>query len=80
LADDPRPNVYLRQQRAEQALDRYAPGDEKGYVQVPIDRAIEMLPERVKSRGDEAAVRIKSDGLVDAGESNSGRVLREVRP
>ncbi|HWA98646.1 MAG TPA: hypothetical protein VG713_09145 [Pirellulales bacterium] len=79
LEDDPRPNAFLRQQQAERALDRYASGDEPGFVQIPIARAIELLPDRVRSR-TEPAPAAKSQGLVDAGEPNSGRLLQGAAP
>ncbi len=79
LVDDTRPNVFLRQQSAEASLDRYGPTADDGYIRVPIERAMQQLPARIKSR-DEQPTADKSRGLVDAGESNSGRMFERSTP
>ena len=70
-------NVYIRQQHKEEQLRSYGPA-EKGYVHVPIDRAIDFLANKlpVRAKQPTADQKRRADGLVDAGESNSGRVFR----
>jgi hypothetical protein len=70
-------NVYLREEQQEAILQSYGPvGD--GYVHIPIDHAIDLLagklPVRPKQPNAEQARR--QNGLVDAGEPNSGRMFR----
>ncbi len=59
-------------------LRQYGPSDEKGYVQIPIDRAIEQISGKLPSRPmpPQDTMR-RSFGLVDYGEPNSGRVFRK---
>jgi hypothetical protein len=70
-------DAHARLEAQKQQLESYGPTGEKGFVHVPIEQAIERLadqfPIRKPSRdaGDSASV--KSRGLVNAGESNSGR-------
>jgi hypothetical protein len=65
-------------------LDSYGPTREEGYIHIPIDRAMDllagdkklretMLPSRPEPPAEQ---RRRSDGLVDAGASNSGRMFR----
>jgi hypothetical protein len=65
-------------------LNRYGPTADKGFIHIPIDRALDLLAndrqlrERLLPWRPEppAAQRRRSDGLVDAGEPNSGRMFR----
>ncbi len=74
-------NVALRYEAKESVLKSYGPAGE-GYVHIPIDRAIDMLADKLPARangpGEEQAKR--QNGLVDDGESNSGRLLRGGTP
>lgn len=70
-------NVYLRQERKEGILDSYgAAGD--GYIHIPIDRAMDYLAGKLPVRGSQpsAGQARRSNGLVDSGASNSGRMFR----
>jgi hypothetical protein len=62
----------------EAVLRSYGPTSREGYVHIPIDRALELLdnklPVREQQPSDEQAKR--QNGLVDGGEPNSGRMFR----
>jgi hypothetical protein len=70
-------DVNKRQTAQERILNSYGPTADKGFVHVPIRQAIRavagQLPVRHKSPGETA----EDNGLIDAGESNSGRMFRE---
>lgn len=72
-----RSNVYERQETREQRLESYGPTEETGYAHVPIDEAIKHLTNKLPSRRAAPADRHRQNGLVDGGESNSGRMFRE---
>ena len=71
------PNVYRRELRGEEALNSYGSTEEAGYIRVPIDRAMDLLPGELPIRKDEQPVASKDDGLIHAGDSNSGRLFRK---
>ncbi len=82
-----RPNIPAAEQPPVEStslprdLERLQPTSEAGYVQIPIDRAIELVVPRLKVRPPPAAEGAAKDrGLVDGGESNSGRMLRGQAP
>jgi heme/copper-type cytochrome/quinol oxidase subunit 1 len=75
LANDPISNVYLRQQAREKKLNSYGHTEDKGYVHVPIERAMQAVVGELKARKDTSEPR--ENGLYDAGESNSGRLFRK---
>jgi hypothetical protein len=63
-------------------LHQFGPTDRPGYVHIPIERAIELIPEKLPVRKDQPPddqLR-HQNGLVGDGESNSGRLFREKRP
>lgn len=84
-------DVYKRQENREKLLDSYGPTRERGFVHIPIERAIALMEtdryrlkarkvpaeEEQKRRYEEQ--RRRSGGLVDYGESNSGRLFRRGR-
>jgi hypothetical protein len=65
----------------EATLDSYGPSDDEGFIRVPIDRAMDFLVGRLpvrkeqpqKKSGDGKA---RDRGMVNAGDSNSGRLFR----
>jgi len=79
-----RPDVYKREAAKLRVLDSYGPTQEKGYVHIPINQAIELLATDQKLRDTwlrsrpepSPEQRRRSEGLVDAGDSNSGRMFR----
>jgi len=77
MAGIDKPNVYVRESDRLKVLDSYGPSEEDGYVHIPIERAMEMLADKLPARKEPPAEqRRRSGGLVDAGESNSGRMFR----
>jgi hypothetical protein len=75
-------DVFRRMEVREEALNSYGLlPDEKGYVHIPIDEAIRLLANKLpvrKGRGAEGDRR--ANGLLDWGESNSGRLFGEKAP
>jgi hypothetical protein len=57
-------------------LDGYGPAAEKGYVHIPISRAMELLENKLPARQEPAGREERADGLLNAGASNSGRLFR----
>ncbi|MHB1033085.1 MAG: hypothetical protein ACYC35_02315 [Pirellulales bacterium] len=73
----PGPSKSLAEQ--ETALHRYGSTAEEGFVHIPIDQAMKAVAGKLpagKSRPETAT----AGGLMEAGESNSGRVLRGPSP
>jgi hypothetical protein len=64
-------------------LERYGPADEKGFLRIPLQRAMALapgqLPIRKQDRQPKPGSTVKDRGLVDGGESNSGRMFRQAR-
>jgi hypothetical protein len=63
----------------EQLLATYDSTPEEGYIRIPIERAMDLVSGKLRSRSQGRPTG-KDSGLVDAGESNSGRMLREPPP
>jgi hypothetical protein len=57
-------------------LNSYGPTPEDGYVHVPIGRAMKLVQRQLRSRADRQTEDKRENGLVDAGEPNSGRMYR----
>ena len=58
--------------------DSYGQTDERGFVRVPVERAIDHLAGKLPSRQEpDADARRRAGGLIAHGESNSGRVFRK---
>jgi hypothetical protein len=70
------PNVYLRERLQEESLHSYGATPHDGFVHIPIDRAMTWLENRLPARLEPPNSLSKANGLIDAGESNSGRLLR----
>jgi hypothetical protein len=71
-----RPNVYLNYAAKETQLHSYGPTDEPGFIHIPIDVAIQRVAGKLPVRERPSDIVVKDNGLVDAGESNSGRMFR----
>jgi hypothetical protein len=69
-------DVYRREEAKESILHSYGPTREKGFVHVPIDWAIEQAANQLPFRAKQPRA-ARDRGLIDAGESNSGRMFRE---
>jgi hypothetical protein len=71
-------DIYERMKSSEWALDSYGDTPEEGFVHIPVERAMRLLEGKLPARAAPVAGRAeKSRGLVDAGESNSGRMFRK---
>jgi hypothetical protein len=70
-------NVFERQETKEKRLAGVGPTREKGFVHIPIDRAMKYLAGKLKGRKKPpAGIGDRDNGLVGGGEPNSGRKLR----
>jgi hypothetical protein len=76
----PTSNVAKWEQGEEKSLETYGSSDEKGYVHIPLERAMQMLAGHLPARKDADCPKFRDKGLVDAGESNSGRMFRGGAP
>jgi hypothetical protein len=70
-------DVYARQRDKEAALKSYGKSEEAGYVHIPIETAMQHFASKLPVRKHQPAGPHRDLGLVDAGESNSGRLLRK---
>jgi hypothetical protein len=71
-------SAYARELINEQHLHSYGGPSEGGYIRIPIDRAMDVLAKRgLPARKQSPKEDRKANGLVDSGESNSGRMYRE---
>jgi hypothetical protein len=68
-------NVYVIEASRERILNSYG-ALESGYVHIPIQRAMDLLANKLPVRPKPAGNAQKENGLVDAGEPNSGRMFR----
>jgi hypothetical protein len=76
-----RSNMYVREAAKEELLHSYGPTSDQEFVRIPIDRAITLLENKLPARPEPpASQRRRENGLVDAGEPNSGRLFREKPP
>lgn len=83
MSDIEKGNVYLREQVKETTLHSYATLEEKGYVRVPIEQAMDYLAQKDRLPARAAPpddVTRRQGGLVNGGASNSGRLMREKSP
>jgi hypothetical protein len=65
--------------KQEQELHRYGKSADKGFVQVPIEQAIKAVAAKLPVAKGSSPGR-DGNGLVDDGQSNSGRMFRGVAP
>lgn len=73
----PVPNGVDRESGQENLLSSYGSTPDEGFIRIPIDRALDFLANKLPHRESSAAKDSRDNGLVDDGESNSGRVFRE---
>ncbi|MCE5268156.1 MAG: hypothetical protein LLG00_09755 [Planctomycetaceae bacterium] len=64
----------------QRVLDSYGPSGEKGFVHIPIEQAIKAVAGRLPVRHKPPEAPVKSRGLVNSGDSNSGRMFRGDSP
>lgn len=77
---DTEPDVFYRLADKEAILHSYGQALEPGYVHIPIERAIELVVDQLPVRAKAPPDAYKADGLLDAGESSSGRMFRGKKP
>jgi hypothetical protein len=78
LEDRGAPSAYSVNLPDEHTLETYGPTAEKGFVHIPIDRAMQLLKDKLPSRPQPSAEqRIRQNGLLDGGGPNAGRLFRE---
>jgi hypothetical protein len=75
-------DVFARQKAKSNMLNAFGPTGEQGFVHIPIDRAMELLANKlpVRKQGVEANAPRRDNGLVSGGASNSGRLLNRRSP
>jgi hypothetical protein len=78
----PRPSSLIPHSSAkipdEVHLASYGPTDEKGFIYIPIERAMELVAKKLPSRPASSSEDTKrQNGLVDDGGPNSGRMFRK---
>ncbi len=73
------PNVFLREEAKEKILDSTGPTAERGFVHIPIERAMKLVVKQLPVRKQAHTGPAKDNGLVDSGEPNSGRLFRKGR-
>lgn len=71
-----RENVYRRELVKEAVLHSYGDTSDEGFVHIPIEQAMQLVAGKLKVRADQPAAPHHDRGLVDGGESNSGRLFR----
>jgi hypothetical protein len=76
LEKTPASNVAKWEQGEEKLLETYGTTDEKGFVKIPLRRAMETIADHLPARKEADRPKFRDKGLVDAGESNSGRMFR----
>jgi hypothetical protein len=62
---------------SEAELRRYGHSDESGFVHIPIDRAMDRLAGKLPTKQATAEQDRRSNGLIDDGASNSGRLFQK---
>ena len=76
----PASNVSRWEQGEEKALETYGTSDEKGFVRIPLKEAMQIVVGQLPSRKPADQPKYPDRGLIDAGESNSGRMFRGGSP
>lgn len=72
-----RENVFRIEASKERVLHRYGETPDKGFVHIPIEQAMEIVVPELKARTNPPSGQQRDYGLVDGGDSNSGRMLRK---
>ena len=80
MAGFERSNVYVREAAKEAVRDAYGATEEKGYVRIPVQRAMKLLENRLPARTQPGQDQRRQQGLIDGGGPNSGRMMREKEP
>ena len=70
-------DVFAHQIAMERDLHKYGETGEKGFVHIPIERAMKLVIETIPVRKEAARPPAKGFGLVGGGESSAGREFSE---
>ncbi len=70
------PAVAKRLGDEQEELNRYGASEEKGFVHIPIQEAIKATAGKLPIRKQQPSEAVKDNGLIDAGQSNSGRMFK----
>ena len=73
-------DVSKRLAEKEKALNGYGPTAENGFVHIPIQQAIKAVAGKLPTRKEPQGPTAADNGLLDAGQSNSGRMFRGPLP
>jgi hypothetical protein len=80
LEDIQKSKVFERQAGEESTLNTLGPTEDRGYVHISIDRAMQLLEGKLPVRKEPpAGQRRRAGGLLDWGQPNSGRIFRHGR-
>jgi hypothetical protein len=71
-------DVFAKQLAMERTLHSYGNTPEPGFVHVPIEQAMKLVAPTLPVRPGDARPPAKGFGLVDGGETNSGRLYSEA--
>ncbi|MCH5374306.1 MAG: hypothetical protein JJ992_10030 [Planctomycetes bacterium] len=77
ISGDKAANVFWRLAAKERDLHHYGNTSDQGFVHIPVERAMELVVKDLPIRSPPDVDPTKSNGLVDGGESNSGRMLAQ---
>jgi hypothetical protein len=64
----------------EKVLNSFGPTTEKGFVHIPIQQAMKAVAGKLPARKEPQPPTVANQGLLEAGESNSGRMFRGPSP
>jgi hypothetical protein len=76
----PASNVSRWERGEEKSLETYGSSDEKGFVRIPLKEAMHIVVGQLPARKAADQPKFPDKGLIDAGESNSGRIFRGGSP
>lgn len=76
MAKDESVDTFKRLVAKEKTLNSQGPTSEKGFIHIPIQQAIKEIEGKLPVRNENQKQVFKDSGLVDSGESNSGRMFR----
>jgi hypothetical protein len=76
----PASNVSRWERGEEKSLETYGASDEKGFVRIPLQQAMQIIVGQLPTRKAADQPKFPDKGLIDAGESNSGRMFRGGSP
>ena len=73
-------DVFKRLAAKEKALNSYGTTAENGFVHIPIQQAIKAVAGSLPAKGTSQGRAAHDNGLLESGDSNSGRMFRGPQP